>query len=87
MSVQTHSFTARSTRRSRREPFIRRIPVIGAIARELSEGDSDFPFYLALAAGSAWACAAVIWGLPALVLPAVALAPAVMFLLIALTRG
>jgi hypothetical protein len=87
MSVHTDPHLARPLRRSRHEPFLRRVPVIGAIARELAEGDSDFPFYLLLAAGSAWACAAIVWGLPALVIPAVALAPAVMVILIALTLG
>lgn len=79
--------TAVRNRRNRRPPLIRRIPVIGGIARELAEGDGDYPFYLLLAAGSAWACAVLLWGLPALFLPALALVPAIMVVLIALTRG
>jgi hypothetical protein len=85
--MHTTAYTPTARRHRRHEPLIRRLPIIGGIARELAEGDSDFPFYLLLAAGSAWACAAVIWGLPALVLPAIALAPTVMLVLIALTRG
>ncbi|WP_209425984.1 hypothetical protein [Pararhodobacter sp. SW119] len=86
MSVQTDPQT-RSPSRRQREPFLRRIPLIGPIARELAEGHADFPFYLLLAFGTAWASAVLIWGLPALYLPALGLAPAVMLMLIAITRG
>jgi len=75
------------SRRDRRPPMIRRIPVIGGIARELAEGDANYPFYLMLAVVSAWACAVVVWGLPALFLPALAMVPIVMGTLIAITRG
>jgi len=79
--------TLRPYARPQREPLLRRIPIIGAVARELAEGDPDYPFYLLLAVVSAWGCAVFLWGLPALYLPAIALAPAVMFVLIGLTRG
>lgn len=70
-----------------RTPIVYRIPVLGAIAREWAEGDADFPFFLILAFVLAWACAVMIWGLPALVLPAVALAPAMLAMLVLITRG
>lgn len=85
MSAQ--SSTRSPLRRRRHEPLIRRIPIIGGIARELAEGDSDYPFYLLLAGVSAWACAVLLWGLPALFLPALALVPAVMLTLVAITLG
>ncbi len=87
MSAQTDPQPVRRPNRRQREPWLRRIPVIGGIARELAEGDSDYPFYLLLAAISAWACAVLVWGLPALYLPAILMVPAVMLMLIALTRG
>lgn len=87
MSAHADPQVVRPSRRRQREPFLRRIPILGGIARELAEGDGDYPFYLMLAAVSAWGCAVLVWGLPALYLPAIALAPAVMVMLIALTRG
>ncbi|MCC5970979.1 MAG: hypothetical protein JJU15_13620 [Pararhodobacter sp.] len=68
-------------------PLIRRLPLIGPIARELAEGDADFPFYLLAAALSAWGCAFMIWGLPALVIPALLAVPMVMLTLVLLTLG
>lgn len=85
MTAQTDPSTP--MRRRVREPLIRRLPVIGGIARELAEGDQNFPFYLMLAIVSAWACAVLVWGLPALFLPALAFVPVVMLTLIAITRG
>jgi hypothetical protein len=76
-----------SIRRRRNEPLLRRVPILGGIARELAEGDGEYPFYLMLAGVSAWACAVLVWGLPALYLTAMALVPGVMLMLIALTRG
>ncbi len=68
-------------------PMIYRVPVLGGIAREWAEGDKDFPFLLVFALLSAWACAVFIWGLPALYLPAVMLAPGMLVMLVVLTRG
>jgi len=70
-----------------REPFIRRLPVFGPIARELAEGDADYPFYLLAAALSAWGCAFMVWGLPALVIPALVAAPLMLIVLVMITRG
>ena len=85
--MTAHSDPTLPVRRRKQEPLIRRIPVIGGIARELAEGDQNFPFYLMLAVLSAWACAVLVWGLPALFLPALAFVPVVMLTLIAITRG
>ncbi len=87
MTVRIETRVARTSRRQIRQPLIRRIPVIGGIARELAEGDGDYPFYLMLALVTGWASAVLVWGLPALYLPALALAPVVMLTLLAITRG
>jgi anti-sigma factor RsiW len=87
MTVQSDPQLALTPRRRQRPSLLRRIPVIGGIARELVEGDADYPFYLLAATVSAWACAVLIWGLPALYLPALVLSPVVMLMLVALTRG
>ena len=70
-----------------RTPGAFRVPILGAIAREWAEGDPEFPLYFILALVSAWGCAVLIWGLPALYLPAVGLAPLMLLGLVALTRG
>ena len=66
---------------------IYRVPVLGRLVREQTEGDPDNPLYLILALVSLWASAVVIWGLPALYLPAVALAPLCLVMLVLITRG
>jgi len=70
-----------------RTPFVYRIPVLGAIAREWAEGDQDFPLMLVFAMISLWAVAVVLWGLPALYLTALALVPLMGVLLVLITLG
>lgn len=70
-----------------RTPVFYRVPLFGAIAREWAEGDADFPLYLIVALVSAWGCAVALFGLPGLYLPAVAFAPMMLGLLVAITRG
>jgi hypothetical protein len=74
-------------RQSDRTPFVYRIPVLGAIAREWAEGDKDFPLMLVFALVSLWAVAVVFFGLPALYLTAVALVPLMGVLLVLITLG
>ena len=57
------------------------IPVIGWIARDLIFGDKDNIWYALVAFVSLWMSSALIFGLPGLYLPALALVP-VMFTLI-----
>lgn len=64
-----------------------RIPVPGPLTHEMSREDADAPLYLILALLSAWGCAFMLWGLPALVLPALVAAPLVLLALVAITRG
>lgn len=73
--------------RAEARPLIRRLPILGPLARELADGDEDFPLYLILALLSAWGCAFMLWGLPALVAPALVAVPLVMITLVLITRG
>jgi len=57
------------------------IPVIGWVARDLLYGDKDTIWYALIAFVSLWMSSALVFGLPGLYLPALALVP-VMFLLI-----
>ncbi|HHX91304.1 MAG TPA: hypothetical protein GX700_16385 [Paracoccus sp.] len=70
-----------------RQSLIRRLPLLGPIARELAEGDADYPLYLVAAALALWGCTFMIWGLPALVMPALIAAPLMLVLLVLITRG
>ena len=64
-----------------------RVPVLGWIARDLIEGDADNFWYLLAAILCLWIMAIMTWGLPALYLPAVMLAPLLMVLLVIITLG
>ena len=55
------------------------IPVIGWVARDLMFGDKDNIWYAIIAFVSLWLSSAIVFGLPGLYLPALALVP-VMFL-------
>lgn len=57
------------------------IPVIGWVARDLMFGDKDNIWYAIVAFVSLWLSSAIVFGLPGLYLPALALVP-VMFLLL-----
>ena len=70
-----------------RKPFVYRLPILGPIAREWTEGDRDFPLYLILALVSIWGLAIFSWGLPALFLPAVFFSPVMLVILVLISRG
>ena len=55
------------------------IPVIGWVARDLMFGDKDNIWYAIIAFVSLWLSSTIVFGLPGLYLPALALVP-VMFL-------
>ena len=63
------------------------IPLIGRIAREVTEGDADNKWYLAIILLTLWILAGMTWGLPAVVIPFIMVAPLCLVMLIALTRG
>lgn len=74
-----------------RLPFWQRLffalPVIGWVARDLAFGDKDNIWYALVAALSLWLSAAITFGLPALVLGALALVPIIFTVLILITWG
>lgn len=80
-------FTAQAVSMPARRPLLRRIPVLGAVLRELADGDPDFGLYLGLIAFSLLGCAVILWGLPALVVGALLATPVTGITLVALTRG
>ncbi|PTW98851.1 hypothetical protein [Pararhodobacter aggregans] len=70
-----------------RRSFAYRLPILGAMAREWTDGDPDFPLYVILALVSIWGIAITLFGLPALYLPAVVAAPLMVVMLVLITRG
>lgn len=68
-------------------PLAYRLPLLGRIARELAEGDADNKWYLLVAILSAVGAAVLTWGLPALVVTAVAAVPLCFLMLVLITRG
>lgn len=70
-----------------RRPLFYRIPVIGWIARDLMEGDEDHIWYLLVMLVSLWGIALLTWGLPALVIGALAAVPVCLTLIVLVTRG
>ncbi|MFN4099366.1 MAG: hypothetical protein ACK4GT_06280 [Pararhodobacter sp.] len=70
-----------------RTPAVYRLPILGAIAREWAEGDPDFPLYLILAILGVWGVAIMLFGLPALYLPAVVASPLMLGVLFLISRG
>lgn len=72
---------------ARRRPLLYRIPLLGRIAREVIEGDSDNIYYLAVTIATLWILAIAQWGLPALALPMIALAPLCLLMLVLITLG
>jgi hypothetical protein len=73
------------TARPARRPWFYRIPLIGRIAREVIEGDSDNIWYLAVIIATLWILAIMQWGLPAIALPALLLTPLCLLALVLLT--
>lgn len=68
-------------------PLIYRVPFLGRIVREVAEGDADNKWYLIVGLLCLLALAVAQWGLPALALTAVALAPVCLVMLVLITRG
>lgn len=68
-------------------PLAYRLPILGRIARETAEGDADNKWYLIAGLLSAIAAAVITWGLPALVVAAVAAVPVCFVMLVLITRG
>ncbi len=75
----------------RRLPFWQRvffrIPVIGWVARDLLFGDKDNVWYALGGFVCLWMSLVLIFGLPGLYLPALALVPVIFLTLLLITRG
>lgn len=63
------------------------IPVIGWVARDLMEGDSDTIWYAIAAFVSLWLCCILLFGIPGLYIPAVSLVPLIVVGLVIITFG
>ena len=82
MSAQ--SFETLAPARSPLSRFIRALPVVGRVIRDI-EREIDTIYYLLVIALTALVLAIQTWGLPALVVTAVALVPVIFVLLIWIT--
>jgi hypothetical protein len=75
----------------RRAPFWQRlfyrIPVIGWVARDLVYGDEENLWYALGGFVCLWGCLVLIFGLPGLYLPALALVPVMFLVLVLISRG
>ncbi|WP_375228654.1 hypothetical protein [Roseobacter sp. S98] len=63
------------------------IPVIGWIARDVTFGDQNNVWFALIFFFSSWMSSALIFGLPGLYLPALALVPVIFVLLLMITWG
>ncbi|MCV2887069.1 hypothetical protein [Ruegeria aquimaris] len=63
------------------------IPLLGRIAKEVTYGDSDNIYYSIAAGLSLWGIAILLFGIPGLYIPALAMVPVIWTLLILISRG
>ena len=63
------------------------IPFIGRISKEVAYGETENFVYALITLVCLWGCSIVLFGIPGLYLPAVALVPVMFILLIAISRG
>ncbi|MDA7965910.1 hypothetical protein [Ruegeria sp.] len=63
------------------------IPVFGWLARDAANGSAEDWYYTAGAIFSMWGCSALLFGLPGLYLPALAMVPVMFLILILISRG
>lgn len=71
-------------------PFERvmfRVPLLGRIWKEVSYGDAGNIYYAIGTFISLWGCLIMLFGLPGLYLPALAMVPVMWVLLILISRG
>lgn len=74
-----------------RLPFWQRavfsVPIFGRMAREVAYGDDENLLYAAIAFICGWGCSVMLFGLPGLYLPALALVPVMFLVLILISKG
>lgn len=64
-----------------------RVPLLGRIWKEVSYGDEGNIYYAIGAFLSLWGCLIMLFGLPGLYLPALAMVPVMWVILILISRG
>lgn len=63
------------------------IPVFGWLARDAANGKAEDWYYTAGAIFSMWGCSIMLFGVPGLYLPALAMVPMMFILLLLISRG
>ena len=63
------------------------IPLFGWMARDAANSQPEDLGYTAVAIVSMWGCSALLFGLPGLYLPALAMVPVMFLILILISRG
>ncbi len=63
------------------------IPLLGWMARDAANGAAEDWYYTAAALFSMWGCSIMLFGLPGLYLPALAMVPVMFLILILISRG
>ncbi|WOI31487.1 hypothetical protein R1T40_10950 [Tritonibacter scottomollicae] len=69
------------------ERIVFRLPILGRIWKEVSYGDEGNVYYALATFFSLWGILVMLFGLPGLYLPAVALVPIMFVILILISRG
>ncbi|MFY1706050.1 hypothetical protein [Tritonibacter scottomollicae] len=69
------------------ERIVFRLPILGRIWKEVSYGDEGNIYYALATFFSLWGILVMLFGLPGLYLPAVALVPIMFVILILISRG
>ncbi len=64
-----------------------RVPILGRMLREVYYGDADNIYYFLFTVLSLWGLAIFVWGYPALIIPMMAVVPAMFVVLVMITVG
>ncbi len=78
---------ARSPRLPRHERIIYAIPLIGWMLKDVVHGDTDNIYYFIATLVMLWVLAIVMFGYPAIIIPALALVPVIFAVLVIISRG
>lgn len=63
------------------------VPFVGRISKEVAYGETENFVYALVSLVSLWGCSILLFGIPGLYLPALALVPVMFLLLILISRG
>ncbi len=64
-----------------------RVPILGRMLREVYYGDADNIYYFLFSVLALWFLAILTWGYPALIVPMLAVVPAMFVVLVMITVG